>query len=256
MYLFVLKQQARRGTASQGGALLLPTGAELQRRSCSPAGCGAVLQPRGWALSGQGHGQGQRSGKRQIRVSPKATQEFFHKHRQLPARCHPSRKTSLEHQPEGSPAGFAGYLWVSTAAPGGGRGDSHPHQAASLSRAILPSAAAPPDSRHTRRAPQLRGARSDRHLIFVPLFQQAWKQDTQERHCQQHCPPPSAVSRRAPHTTSSSSICGSRLTPEPESKECPSPKKNPMQPAISRAPYQAGKEATLTSESKATGPGT
>lgn len=54
MYLFVLKQQARRGTALQGGALLLPTGAKLQRRKCNPAGCRAILQPWGWALSGEG----------------------------------------------------------------------------------------------------------------------------------------------------------------------------------------------------------
>lgn len=76
----------------------------------------------------------------------------------------------------------------------------------------------PPGSRHSLGAPQLRGARSDHYLIFVPLFQQAWKQDTQERYCQQCSPPPCTVSRRVPHTTFPSSPCRSRLTPEPESK--------------------------------------
>lgn len=75
-------------------------------------------------------------------VSLRATQEFLHKHHQLPALSHLSRKTSLEQHPGGScwlhrlSLGFHG-------CPRRGEGDQHLHQATSLPQAIIPSTAAP-----------------------------------------------------------------------------------------------------------------
>lgn len=88
MYLFVLKQQARRGTALQGGALVLPTGAMLQRRNCNPAG----LQSHPAAL-GLGTVRSRATGKDSApggtrSLSLQATEQLFNKHHQLPAQPH------------------------------------------------------------------------------------------------------------------------------------------------------------------------
>lgn len=150
---------------------------------------------------------------------------------------------------------LTGRFWVFTVAPGGGRGSSLLPQATSFSQAILPSAAAPPGSRHTLRAPQLRGARSDHCLIFVPLFQQAWKQDTQERHCQQRSPLSALSAGEAPTPPPLPASAGANLLQNSRASNALLPKKSHAT-SSSRAPYQASKEATLTCETKATGPDT
>lgn len=185
MYLFVLKQEARRGTALRGGALLLPTGAKLRRRNCNPAGCRAIP---GLGLSRAGP-----LARTVLQGAPELGVTASHAGVLPQAPPAPSTVPPEQENLPGAPPKLASQdvFGFATVAPGGGRGTSHLHQATSLSHAILPGAAAPAGSRHTLRAPQLRGAgaQGDHDLIFVPLFQQAWKQDMQERYCQQERPP-------------------------------------------------------------------
>lgn len=151
MYLFVLKQQARRGSALRGGALL------------SPSSSAGTAIPQGAEPScSWGWSRAEPLARTTLQGAPdlslRAMQEFFHKHQQLPALSHLSRKTCSSTTRQAA-AGLAGYFWVSLSAQEEGEGAGtcstpHPSPKPSL------QAHSPPGSWHTPRAAQLCGARS------------------------------------------------------------------------------------------------
>lgn len=105
------------------------------------------------------------------------------------------------------------------------------------------------------------GAQGDHYLIFVPLFQQAWKQDMQERYCQQHSPFPALSARESPttHPLPASAGADSLQSPRASNALLFKKKKTQKTQIIYNQHQQSplpSKEAIPTHESKATGPDT